>query len=482
MNGPVTLPQVLRVEDSDDLLAPRCRETGIPLWTTLRFPFFRLILGDLLYGNAIVGRAVMGSSRLAAPGKLLKLARSVAHNEVWMQRRRAAYPVLLMPTGARLVQRDGRYFNCLSDHFVGALPERTVALESMFEWRWPFPRHYRNTLLHTPLLMAAAFRGRRGADAYAADAEALVDLASARAQALLGWELSADRRAWLVERCAGESSSIAFRYRAYRALFRRLGTRVVVKEEACYGGADNAAIVTAAREMGIRTAEYQHGLISSGHDGYNFAPAVREHPAYRSILPDHLLTYGQWWSDQINAPVTKIPMGNPHRSEILSANKPTAPRKGILVLGDGLDTPKYLTLCEQLARSVPPGQEVVFRPHPLERARIQAQGLGACEGVVRIDARPDIYDSFRESDVVVSEVSTGLFEAIGLVPRVFVWDTPKARFTIPRHPFTGFREPEELLELLRDSAGGRVDDDAKEKVWAPHWRNTYATFIEEAMQ
>jgi hypothetical protein len=41
-------------------------------------------------------------------------------------------------------------------------------------------------------------------------------------------------------------------------------------------------------------------------------------------------------------------------------------------------------------------------------------------GKVRIDRHRDIYKLFRESGAVVREVSTGLFEAIGLVPKVFI--------------------------------------------------------------
>lgn len=46
-----TLAEILQIEDSAELLAICCPNTGIPLWTTIRHAFLLLIMGDLLYGN-----------------------------------------------------------------------------------------------------------------------------------------------------------------------------------------------------------------------------------------------------------------------------------------------------------------------------------------------------------------------------------------------------------------------------------------------
>ena len=82
-----------------------------------------------------------------------------------------------------------------------------------------------------------------------------------------------------------------------------MGARLLIKEEACYGGADNACAILAARNLGMVSAEYQHGAVSSGHNAYNFAPAISSAKSYRKTLPDYFLAYGSWWAAQINAPV-----------------------------------------------------------------------------------------------------------------------------------------------------------------------------------
>lgn len=476
----IILSDILGLEDDLELLDVRCEQTGIPLWVTVRFEFLRSIIVDRLYGSPMAAVPVPRLARLSGTmGKVLKLTRSMVHNRHWMLTHREQFPVMVVSSGARLTERQGRYFNCLSDYFISAYQQYTVGLESLFDWHWPFPRHQRNTLVHTPLLVLDARRSAGNAPQHRKDAERVIEIAIARASRHLGWRPSAEARESLIDRCAAESASLPVRYEAYLRLLRKMGTRLLIAEGACYGGAANAAMIMAARELGIASAEYQHGQISSGHDGYNFAPAVRQHRAYRNTLPDTLLTYGSWWSEQVNAPVAKVAIGHPHRTETLRSGKPHARRKSLLVLGEAFDTQMYLDMCEQLARTCT-DYEVIFRPHPLERAIVR--GLGNRSPSVRVDLNDDIYDSFRETEVLLGEVSTALFEAVGVVPRIFVWDTPKSRFHVPSHPFARVADVSRLPEVLSDPDSGRVGAHEADAVWAPGWQANYLRFLEEVLR
>ena len=482
MNREVTLREILPIEDSVEMLEIRCPDTGIPLWSTIRVPFLRLIMGDLLYGVPIgsSGGALSAGSRLRHAAMI---SRSFAHNAFRFKALKQQYPILLMATGTRLMKRDGRHFNTLSDYFVAAATDRTFAVEDMFGWRWPFPRHHNNVLLHTPLRVEGVLRGRLRAGSYREHARALVDLVGQRAKNQIGWDIGKERCQWLERLCANGAASLFPRYLKYQLIFKKMGTRLLIKEEACYGGADNAAAILAARHLDVMTAEYQHGAVSSGHDAYNYAPAVSNNHEYRKILPDYFLAYGSWWGEQINAPVKKITIGNPHRAETLDVSFPVlAHGRKILILGDGIETTIYLEFCERLAVALGSKVEVVFRPHPLERASVWAKYPDGFVGKVRVDTHQDIYSSFREADAVVCEASTGLFEAINLVPKVFIWDTPKARFFFPVHPFQGFSDVNELARLVLDENAGRVSAQQMESIWAPNWQRNYLDFIEKAIR
>jgi hypothetical protein len=388
-----------------------------------------------------------------------------------------------MATGARLVEREGRYFNNLSDYFVSSGSSRTFAVEDLFDWKWPFPRHHNNVLLHTPLRVEGALMGRLRAARYRESASTLVDLLSQRAKDQLGWDIGEARHQWIKRLCAHGAASLLPRYQRYQSIFKKMGARLLIKEEACYGGADNAAAILAARHLGMVTAEYQHGSVSSGHDAYNFAPAVAASVAYRATLPDYFLAYGAWWGEQINAPVQKLAIGNPHRTQTLGASFATiAHGRKILILGEGVETSLYLAFCDSLAAALGDSHEVVFRPHPLERASVWAKYPEGFVGKVRVDIHQDIYSSFQEASAVVGELSTGLFEAIGLVSKIFIWNTPKSRFAFPVHPFQSFSDVNELAQLVVDEDAGRVSAQNMTSIWAPNWQRNYLDFIEKAIR
>lgn len=475
-----TLQDILRIEDSVDVASICCPETGIPLWTTIRSFFIRLIMGDLLYSVPVgSGSGAVGvGSRLR---QISTISRAFTHNGLQLHALDQQYPIALMATGGRLFDRDGKFFNGLSDYFVSAAKERTFVIEDLFGSKWPFPRHYTNVMLHTPLRVEGVLRGQLRLSRYREPARALVELISQRAKDELDWDIGKERRQWIEKLCTKGAASLLPRYLRYHSIFRKMGARLLIKEEACYGGADNAAAILAAKHLGMVTAEYQHGAVSAGHDAYNFAPAISNALAFQQILPESFLVYGSWWGEQINAPVKKISIGNPHRSEKLNfSSSMLVPAQKILILGDGIETTVYLDLCERLTTLLKGEVEVVFRPHPLERARVWARYPDGFIGKVRIDVHQDMYSSFQEVGAVVSEVSTGLFEAIGLVPKVFIWDTPKARFSYPVHPFQGFEDASELAMLVLDDNAGLVSTQQMESIWASNWRSNYLNFIGKA--
>jgi hypothetical protein len=476
----ISIKDLLQIENSPEIFSIFCPETGIPLWSVLRGRLHRLILGDLLYGKPFLdGWNVEGTGSKSS--MIAAVSKSFIYNAVKLQSIRQHYPVLLMATGARLIKTDGLYFNCLSDHFMSAAPQHTMAVEDLFNWRWPFPRIHENVLLQTPLRVHGVLRGRLRERSFREPARALVDVALRRAQDYCDWTPNRSTKHALDAYVENRAGSLLPRYEMYLSVFKKLGTRLLIKEEATYGGADNAAAIIAARHLGLSVAEYQHGSLSKGHNAYNFSDIAISNKIFLQTMPDCLLVFGSWWGAQINAPFKKVVIGNPHRSEMLinMSTSATNQEKKVLILGDGHETKLYLTICEQLASKLGRKFEIIFRPHPLERQRVIADHAGAFTGNVRLDTHQDIYHSFRQVEVVVSEVSTGLFEAIGLVPRIFLLNTPKSSFAFPEHPFKAIADTNDLASNILDENSGRVVGQQIDSIWAPHWKKSYLEFISQ---
>lgn len=473
MSGsPQNLARLLELEDDAELIAFACPRTDIPIWTSLRQPVLRLFGAGTFYEKNFISNDYR---LLADPrDKMLALLRTASHNMRWLPSWAGQGEIAVSASGAGLIRRAGKFYNRLSDYMLEAAPGRSVGIEDLFDWRWPFPRENERLLFRTPIQAKVAFRGRLLERRQRGQASAIVALLARRLDRTLGISIEPSLQNWLTSLAARWLATAPYEVAAYTRLFGRLGTRLLLKEEGCYGHA--ATMIVAARQMGIVTAEYQHGLVSRNHDAYNFAEALRRSSAYRRTLPDYFLSYGRWWEDQINAPLTKVTIGNPHRSTSLREWKPSA-RTDVLVLGEGVDRDFYLGFCRQLASAIPSGTRVLFRPHPLERQHFANKDVRSKWSGISLDTNDDIYTSFRTARAVVGESSTALFEAAGLVDQIFVLDSAKSRFSVPNHPFAKFCDIADLQAQL-DSGPKRQDQASDDDIWAPDWQERYIAFLQ----
>lgn len=472
----LTLRDLLVIEDDPTILDFRCGITALPLWPQIRAVLFRMIMSDLLYGVRITGSSNAAKSWTRATTTMI---RSVAHNMKQLCGEVKRARIIIASDGVADQWVDERWFNRLSDHFVAARPDESLILADHFEWRWPFPRNHDRFVLHAPWQAINTVLGRVKVQSthhrYATD---LVQLVLERAQTNLGWRIDNERRTALIKMLARKMASMPWLFGAYTELLGRIQPEVLLVGSGCYGPA--GTLIAAAKSLSICTAEYQHGSVSAGHDAYNFAPVILQSAVYKSTLPDHFLGYGKWWNDQINAPVKKWVIGNPHRAARLSSHSALETAKSdLLILSDGIEFNLYLNLALALrSYASTTGLKIVLRPHPLERTRaLQMSEVEA--GGVLIDSNIDLYQSLKTAHTVVSELSTGLFEAVGFAKRILVWETKKSRFCYPTIPFPKFDSIEQLVEILK---GAEVDFNDKkeinlEEIWSNNWKSNFNNFL-----
>lgn len=470
-----TLQDLLAVEDHEGILAFRCRETRVPLWPLLRNRFLRAAMSDAMFTRPLVA-----ARRGAVLRKnVARAARAAVGAAVYNARtgRDLGGEVLITSGAAGLMLRDKVWFNRLTDHFASVAPDETVILEDVFRWQLRLPRHHGRILFNAPYFMCGEAAGwLRVRSRHVRDAEALLAFVRGRSRRLLGWDLGSPRARAFTRLVAREAAAMPVMRRLYSALLQRLGTRMLIKEMGCYGR--SALFIATARDMGVAVAEHQHGLVSAGHDAYNIAPVLARSEAYRRTLPEHFLAYGSWWGEQISMPVACVAIGNPHRSEQIAALGHVArDDRQVLILGDGIETSSYLALADRLAERLAPRFRVVFRPHPHERDSIEVARAESA-GRLRVDRAADIYRSLAAAGAVVSEASTGLFEAIGLAGRIVALDSPRGRFSLPRHPFETARDADELADRLDGRAPASADSSLDARIWATGWKDNYRAFIE----
>ena len=471
---PTSLAELLAIEDDPFVAEVTCTATGLPLWPQVRSVYLRAAISELVYGKAISSAS---NTKVPARRAFTTLARSAAHNSRQLGKRLGAGRICIVGSSVADRLHDGRWLNRLTDDLASVAPDDTTVVLEHFEWQWRSRRYHPHWLTQTPWQAAHALAGRTLVRRnHVEQARGLVAHVGSRAERLLSWRPTPPQEEALVGMLARKAAALPYQYRSYARLFERLGTRLLMVSCGCYGPA--GAMIAAARDAGIVTAEYQHGAISQGHDGYNFATALLADPSFCRSLPEYFLSYGRWWGTQINAPVTDVPIGNPERERHIGerhADAEAMARDRVLSLSDGIAFERY----RELGRAIAPaaaacGLQVHIRPHPLERTVVENAWQ---ETSLQLDASPSLYEALRHTDLVVGEVSTGLFDAVGTGARVLAWDTSWARFTYPELPFDRFNDIGELAAALTNRHLAPPPEHMRTSLWQEGWRDHYRAFL-----
>lgn len=467
----LTLSQVLEIENHRDFAETIDSGTGIPVWPALRQLVTRMFLSEAFYSSA----SLLDVGRDRSTAQVAKaIGKSFLHNRAHRPR---PSRLMIRATGAGLVRAGDRFENRYSRGFIQAVGGDAWSYEDVFDAR-VLQRVEQRLTYSMPFVAGTRLIGKLRKNANEnPQVRRLVDLTVERALACIGWQISAEQQHWLMQMGQRYVSSYARQQAHFARLLGRVRPQCLLVEEGCYG--PQAVLNHTARAAGIAVAEFQHGLVAAGHDAYNFAPILRKSEVYRDSLPHYFLSYGPWWSSQINAPVTHVVVGNPHREQVLPRHSRGSTHSGrILVIGDGTETARYLDVCATLASALPKRFRVVFRPHPQERSAAQRMLAGRSSSF-EVDVEPDVYATLADVEVVIGELSTVLFEAVGYARRIFVWDTPKGIFAIPEHPFERFTSLEQLVETIaveqQDDASWNAS--RAEELWAQGWHDRFSSFM-----
>lgn len=467
------LSELLQIENDAELINFVCPNTSLPVWSLVRIRALRVIMSKWLYNSTPIssGMPWTNLSRLAKTGAI-----STIHNLGYKTDQ--SRKILIQSTGAGNYLNDGMVYDRLSGYFADALKRNAVVYQDKPKDNFWQKYSFNPTIHKSPRnIINKIYSKIHRSSSLRILAQRVINRAAENASSKLGYNFTSAEIETLSAALAESLAILPYASERYANWFSKNAFKLMLKEDACYGGSA-VSIIHAAKLCGMVVAEYQHGVISKGHDAYNVAEALAASHSYKSVLPDYLLTYGDWWSSQSNLPLQKISIGNPHLTEKVKCLAPIYhDRKQILILGDGIETNLYLNLAREVLDIVKAqGGLVVFRPHPMERERVTASMLP--EGI-QLDSNPDIYRSLKVTSVVISELSTGLFEATAFVDKVLLWETKKSRFAFPEIPFPSFSTIEELRFALSEisfncSAHLTAQD---YQLWQPNWKQNFLNFV-----
>ncbi|WP_371406764.1 hypothetical protein OHA10_14750 [Kribbella sp. NBC_00662] len=199
----------------------------------------------------------------------------------------------------------------------------------------------------------------------------------------------------------------------YRALLKRHRIKTVYVVVAYF----HQHIVGAARDLGIRVVELQHGAISPFHLGYSYPgrPSVADQP-------DELWCFGSYWTD-----VADLSAGM--RTEVIGATflpkpGPKDPNR-VVFLSQGTVGAELIRTADAVAKQHPE-LEIVYRLHPSERPEDYTIPDG-----VQLSTSGSTLDLLATATYQVGVSTTALFEGMALGCRTAVADLPGHEYLDP---------------------------------------------------
>ncbi|MFC9687687.1 hypothetical protein ACFTSF_04055 [Kribbella sp. NPDC056951] len=219
-----------------------------------------------------------------------------------------------------------------------------------------------------------------------------------------------------------------------RALYRKLLKRHDIKTVYVVVAYFHQHIVGAARDLGIRVVELQHGAISPFHLGYSYPgrPVVADQP-------DELWTFGSYWST-----IADLPAGM--RTSVVGA--PYLPTPGpkdpslTVFLSQGTTGGDLLQVAESVAKANP-SLKVLFRLHPSEHPADYTPSPA-----VHLSTSGNTLDLLAKATYQVGVSTTALFEGMALGCRTAVANLPGHEYLatpITSGHATLLTDPAELL-------------------------------------
>lgn len=388
------------------------------------------------------------------------------------------FPIVFFTTQRTVnFKKNNKYFNRLTDYFASVYKDLSLIVERSENKVFKLPRCVDNITfedyIYVTSYLKTLFAQPSDKDLY--KIENFVKYLKKIFNSFL------DEKDFIsiYKKLVNHSKKYPFVYESYCKLFENLKPSVIFSVGR---GSKRIYLYKAAKDMGIKVAELQHGIISKSHVLYNYSDSMINSSQFQEYLPDYFLTFGSFWNKYLRDSTKKVVIGYPHLttslSEIkrLSCPKFSQDKKRILIISQGTHTKDFVEIAKYLSAKLGNNIKIFYKLHPAEV--LFEDRYKELYNYKNIDVFKDgnIYELFCECDCIVACYSTAILEALAFHKPIFILNNSWSKEFIPLEIGVWFSEKEELYNLLhQDSSIGEYAYDFFEKT---DWRENYIKFIE----
>ena len=456
---------ILEIE-ADETILKYTDSEGIPIWMYMRYQVLFKTMGRLLLGMNGVESARHYNFKAV---KYLLLA--IYSNLIrCFKYRNLKFSVLFYSPGDGYCI-DDIFYNRFSDNYASLLGEESITFENAArDWEWHSKRK-NDVMFSGPNLAISSicaqisFKKNKNIEDLAKyvvnriDTIYKIKIDSFEIRKIIKatrFEIYKQKRhaRWLLKQC------------------KKYNVKLLIAVGASYS--KNYYLNYLLRINNIEIADLQHGYFTATNIVYNYSNALLATNEVINATPDYLLSYGDWWNAQTNLPYkNKFSIGNPSRDSKMIFYNSNKKRNKIVLIGCANDTKKYIDFADAVSKLMQ-DKIIVFRPHPSERKNAISL-YNSNNDSFQLDVNGDLYSLFEETDVIIAEISTVLFESIGLVPRTFIWRTAYSRYAIQKFDFESFENLDDFMQLMINRAEVNFNG---HRLWEDNWEKNFSQFIE----
>jgi hypothetical protein len=180
----------------------------------------------------------------------------------------------------------------------------------------------------------------------------------------------------------------------------------------------NEGFIAAMRDMGIKTIELQHGLISEADMYYTYTESYRPW-IENALFPDYLLMYGNLWYQRLRKGIEwkegqLIVMGD--YTHLFESKAVTAEKENVILLcAQKFLSDQYVAWIPHLQRHLKnhPDWRMVVKLHPYEPVVDVPKYKALANDQTEIVQSGSLHDWFSKSKIQLSIYSTTFYDSIG---------------------------------------------------------------------
>ena len=470
--------ELIKFENNEKLLNFSFKQNNTLIWPFVRVElFFKIIEKEVHTEFVSPPLNLEMAKKMKFRDKIDYLVKLLLYNPFFISKQ---FDILIIGKNGTIL-KDGKWLNKVNDYFGLEYEEQTLFLDLSNWFKFNFPRYPKYVKCFDAIKVKSTIQNILFGNVNSEDKKEIENFINFLKKEL-PVKLDENFYKALQKKLLFTSSELKYFERGCKKKFLKIKPKILILQDAHYGG--YGLISKWAKDLGIKVAEFQHGVIVEAHPAYNFGSAVFHSVECKKHLPDYLLTYGQFWNDHMRTPAVKIVVGNPHLSLALEKFKNEKRQNGnkkILIISEGTINSPLVQLTKELEKKLQNEKyEIIYRIHPEEIASEEGyKELYTCKNVT-ISKTGDIYDLFFNSDYVVGSASTALFEANAFHKIIFIYDTFISRLYIPSELGIWFKDADELYYKIKNI----TEVNSKENMdyyWADNWSQNYKKFIDSVL-